>query len=174
MCQQSGVTLPPVSVDAKIRIRVNSPPRVGRLDVTFSDQSDRSSDKPLAVTSVFRLSQGKQWVDQQPPFKYLFGYEVGKRKVDRTFSQRERQFPSTSNVFWLQAAPTNRDSISTTLPVPGRCGDRAMTLVVQVRLLFLLLLLFWFLLLLLLLLLLFLFYCCSIVITIIYYFVGGG
>ena len=139
VCQQSGVTLPPVSVDAKIRIRVNSPPRVGRLDVT------RSSDKPRAVTSVFRLSQGKQWVDQQPPFKYLFGYEVGKRKVDRTFSQRERQFPSTSNVFWLQAAPTNRDSISTTLPVPGRCGDRAMTLVVQVRLLFLLLLLFWFL-----------------------------
>ena len=110
-----------------LRIRMNSPPRVGKLKVGTMSNSNQKDDLFRAASTSFVLSHDVPWIDQQPPFKYFFGYVVGH------FNAAEAsQFGPLSDVYFLQSAPTNRDSLITTLPEPGRCGDRLLTIVVEV------------------------------------------
>ena len=123
-----------ITVNQQVDVRLNSPPRIGELKIEFENKPLPTKvvldDKPRAVTTVFKLSHSRSWVDQQPPFKYNFGYVVGPI-VDGSQKLGKAGEMRVNDVFYLTPTPGDVDSLVTTVPVPGRCGDRLMTIVVE-------------------------------------------
>ena len=123
-----------ITVDQHVDVRLNSPPRIGELEIEFENRPLPSNimldSKPRAVTTVFKMSHSRSWVDQQPPFTYSFGYVVGPI-VDGSQKLGKPGEVKANEVFYLTPSPGDVDSLVTTVPVPGRCGDRLMTIVVE-------------------------------------------